>query len=135
MGHLHGPEAANEGGVSVNKDTLGNRLPAPEGSDCRSKHKSAAAAAAADAAAAARDTSLLLDFSLQDNTAKRMSSSQQQQQKEKKNKQKKPTIILLVNLTITTLYHFKLLSQEKTFFIKVPQWGNFQHFNSIVGGE
>lgn len=61
MGHLHGSEAENEGGVSVNKDTLGNRLPAPEGSDCRSKHKPAAAAAVA------MDTSLLLHFSLRDN--------------------------------------------------------------------
>lgn len=57
MGHLHGLEAENEGGVSTDKDTLGNRLPAPEGSDCRSKHKPAAAAAVA------RGTSLLLHYS------------------------------------------------------------------------
>lgn len=120
MGHLHGPEAENEGGVSANKDTLGNRLPAPEGSDCRSKHKPAAAAAAANAAAAARDTSLLLHFSLRDNTAKRMSSSQQQLQKTPQ-KTKKRTIILHVNLTITTLYHFKILSPKVGEFSALQQ--------------
>lgn len=92
MGHLHGPEAENEGGVSANKDTLGNRLPAPEGSDCRSKHKPAAAAAVA------RDTSLLLHFSLPDNNTQTMEG---ECKVHNNGSQNRPP----VNLTIITLYH------------------------------
>lgn len=94
MGHLHGPEAENEGGVSANKDTLGNLLPAPEGSDCRSKHKPAAAAAVA------WDTSLLLHFSLPDNNTEPLEKVCRVHNNSSQNR-----MILLVNLTIITSYH------------------------------
>lgn len=102
MGHLHGPEAENEGGVSVNKDTLGNLLPAPERSHCRSKHKPAAAAAVA------RDTSLLLHFSLPDNNSKPV----EKECRLRSNSSQNRIMILLVNFAILTLYHLLNFSSD-----------------------
>lgn len=95
MGHLHGLEEENEGGVSANKDTLGNRLAAPEGSNCRSKHKPAAAAAVA------RDSSLLLHFSLLDNNTQPVEKECRVHDSSSQN----GIMIILVNLTIITSCH------------------------------